>query len=111
MVLYLQILSILQLLFNFPSYTKYTKDAFHRYIIQGQKDAVSNKKHGTKVAPYYVVEVPSGGQCTLRCRLMALDEAVKDPFSERSFGAVLERRKKEADEFYKIIIPCKNTRC
>jgi hypothetical protein len=96
-----------QLLYNFPSYTEHTKDAFHRYVIQGEKDAVSTKKRGTKVAPYYVVEVPAGGECTLKCRLMALEEVVKDPFCERSFGAVLEQRRKEADEFYKIVIPSK----
>lgn len=37
---------------------------------------------------------------------MAQDEAVQDPFSIKSFGDVLKDRKKEADEFYKLAIPC-----
>lgn len=98
-----------QSLFDFPSYTKYTKDAFHRYVIQGQKDAVSPNKRGTKIAPYYILEVAPGCSTTIKCRLTAKDEVVKDPFCERSFGAVFEKRRREADEFYKIAIPCRLT--
>lgn len=57
------------------------------------------------MAPYYVVVVPGGGECTLRCRLMAEDEIVTSPFSEKNFEAVLEKRRKEADEFYSVAIP------
>ena len=59
------------------------------------------------VAPYYIVEVPAGEECVLRCRLMAQDEIVTDPFAERNFGAIMQKRLKEANEFYKVAIPCK----
>ena len=36
---------------------------------------------------------------------MADDEIVSDPFAERNFGAVIQKRIKEADEFYNIAIP------
>lgn len=36
---------------------------------------------------------------------MADDEIVSDPFAERNFGAVMQKRIKEADEFYNIAIP------
>lgn len=36
---------------------------------------------------------------------MADDEVVSDPFAERNFGAVMQKRMKEADEFYNIAIP------
>lgn len=36
---------------------------------------------------------------------MADDEIVSDPFAERNFGAVMQKRMKEADEFYNIAIP------
>ena len=41
----------------------------------------------------------------MRCRLMAEDEIVTSPFSEKNFEAVLEKRRKEADEFYSVAIP------
>ena len=86
------------------NYTIYTKDAFHRHIIQGEDGAVNPKKKGTKVAPYYVVSVPAGGECTLRCRLMAEDEITMPPFSEKNFDDVLQRRRAEADQFYSIAL-------
>lgn len=36
-------------LWNIESYTKYTKDAFHRFVINGESDAVNPKNRGTKV--------------------------------------------------------------
>lgn len=94
-------------LYGTGNYTTFTKDAFHRYIIHGEKDAVNPKKKGTKVAPYYVLIVGADEERVLRCRLMAEDEIVKDPFAERNFGAIIQKRLKEADEFYHVAIPCK----
>lgn len=93
------------LLYGIENYTPFTKDAFHRFVIRGEIDAVSAKKKGSKVAPYYIVEVPAGEECVLRCRLMAQDEIVTDPFAERNFGAIMQKRLKEANEFYKVAIP------
>lgn len=96
-----------QHLYETANYTTFTKDAFHRYIIHDEKDAVNPKKKGTKVAPYYVLIVGADEERVLRCRLMAEDEIVKDPFAERNFGAIIQKRLKEADEFYHVAIPCK----
>ncbi|EDO39865.1 predicted protein [Nematostella vectensis] len=87
------------------NYTTLVKDAFHRRIINGEESATSRQQQGSKMAAHYVVDVVSGGQCTLKCRLMAEDELVSSPFSERAFGAVMDKRKKEADEFYNAVIP------
>ncbi|KAJ7387339.1 hypothetical protein OS493_004328 [Desmophyllum pertusum] len=87
------------------NYTTFTKDAFHRHIIHGEKDAVNDKKKGTKVAPYYLLVVPADGERVLRCRIMAEDEIVTEPFAERNFGAIFQKRLKEANEFYRIAIP------
>ena len=38
---------------------------------------------------------------------MADDEMVTEPFAERNFGAIIQKRIKEADEFYHVAIPCK----
>lgn len=97
----------MQRLYGLANYTTFTKDAFHRYIIHGEKDAVNSKKKGTKVAPYFVLVVGADEERVVRCRLMADDETVTDPFAERNFGAIIQKRLKEADEFYNVAIPCK----
>ena len=56
-------------LFGTPNQIPYVKDAFHRYLIQGETDAVNPARRGTKAAPHYPVEVPSGGEMILRLRL------------------------------------------
>lgn len=97
----------MQRLYGLANYTTFTKDAFHRYIIHGEKDAVNSKKKGTKVAPYFVLVVGADEERVVRCRLMADDETVTDPFAERNFGAIIQKRLKEADEFYNVAIPSK----
>ena len=99
--------SHLQRLYGSANYTTFTKDAFHRYIIDDEKDAVNAKKKGTKVAPYYLLVVGADEERVLRCRLIADDEIVREPFAERNFGAIIQKRLKEADDFYHVAIPCK----
>ena len=38
----------------------YVKDAFHQYVISGDKEAVNPAKTGTKAAAHYVLDVPAG---------------------------------------------------
>lgn len=59
------------------------------------------------MAAHYALTVVPGGQCIIRCRLTAQAERVHLPFSEKAFDRVMTRRKKEADEFYKAVIPGK----
>src|SRR5579859_3935390 len=47
----------------------FVKDAFHEYVIGGNKNAVNPKKIGTKVAAHYAMEVASGQSKTIRLRL------------------------------------------
>ena len=96
-----------QKLYNSANTSGYTKDAIHRYVISRETEAVNPLKRGTKVAAHFVLTVPSGGQRTIRCRLSALDHKVPLPFSEKTFDSVMYRRKKDADEFYKTVIPGK----
>jgi hypothetical protein len=103
----------------------YVKDAFHSYVIEGNKGAVNPKLCGTKMAAVYALELEPGASATLKLRLTDLDPlsiqengsgpvgtVVSPGVSERSgdvpacndFGAgfdtVFEKRKKEADDFY-----------
>lgn len=82
----------------------YTKDAFHRHIIQNEKKAVSPKKKGTKAAAHYIFRIPAGESVTVRCRLHALDETNGFPALEE-FDETMEARIREADEFYHDVIP------
>lgn len=46
------------------------KDAFHRYIVDGDRGAIGFDA-GTKAAGVYVLDVPAGGTATIRLRLTA----------------------------------------
>jgi hypothetical protein len=81
----------------------YVKDAFHEFIVQGRKNAVSPVPEGSKAAPHYVLDIPAGGSVVVRLRLV--DGEPKNAFGD--FDKVFEQRIKEADEFYSTVIPTK----
>jgi len=85
-----------------PNPTPYVKDAFHRYVVGGERDAVNPAKTGTKAAARYVLEVPAGGVQFVQLRL------ARGP-ATGSFGApfeeALRQRLLDADEFYDRITP------
>jgi len=86
-------------LFNSPNVTPYVKDAFHRYLINGEKTAVNPKGVGTKAAALYVLNIPAGGQETIRLRLFPQDAAPAPPFGP-DFDRIFQQRITEADQFY-----------
>jgi hypothetical protein len=92
------------LLFGSPSRTPYVKDAFHRYVVDGEDGAVNLKQVGTKAAFLYEWQLAPGAAATLDLRLSSDDEAPHKPFA-RQFDATFELRKREADEFYDTLIP------
>ncbi|MEM7335667.1 MAG: glucosidase, partial [Chloroflexota bacterium] len=53
-------------LFNSPNVTPYVKDAFHRYVIDGEQTAVNPQKTGTKVAGIYVLDIQPGQRETVQ---------------------------------------------
>jgi hypothetical protein len=108
----------------------YVKDAFHAYVIEGDKPAVNPKQTGTKMAALYPLELDAGESVTLKLRLSDLDPRAelgnpsvmtgtgKSPGQgERGegvpacndfgagFDALFATRQKEADEFYGSRIP------
>ncbi|MBK1826293.1 MGH1-like glycoside hydrolase domain-containing protein [Haloferula rosea] len=92
--------------FGTPAENPYTKDAFHRHLIDEEKDVISPHSIGTKATPHLKFTIPAGGSVTIRCRLHELqeDNGIKalDQFEE-----TLEQRTAESDEFYDDIIPQK----
>jgi mannosylglycerate hydrolase MGH1-like protein len=84
-----------------PNPSDYVKDAFHSYLIAGDKHAVNSAMAGTKAAAHYSLELPPGGSATVR---LVLSSARKNnPFA--GFEGVFEKRIAEADEFYQRIAP------
>lgn len=82
----------------------YTKDAFHRYIIQNDKNAVSPTKKGTKAAAHYVFSIPAGESVTVRCRLHKVDE-INNLHGLAEFDETMEARIRDANDFYSDVIP------
>ncbi len=83
----------------------FVKDAFHAYVVHGQKTAVNPAKEGTKAAPHYRLEVAPSQSVVVRLRLSER-EAEGDPFGE-PFDRLFAQRQQEADEFYATVIPAK----
>ena len=80
----------------------YFKDAFHRYIVNGE-DVINHEREGTKACLRYERMVPAGGSVVVRLRLTP-DEN-RSPLADVD-QIILERRA-EADEFYAVIHPPK----
>ena len=92
-----------QRLFGVPNATPYVKDGIHEYLVHGKRAAVNPAQTGTKAAVHYRWTVGAGETVTVRLRLTdAADLAA--PFDDR-FAAVLTRRQREADDFYRRITP------
>jgi len=112
-------------LFNGKNRTPYVKDAFHEYLIRGNKSAVNPQQAGTKMAAYYPLELGPGQSETFKLRLTDMEPLASmerslgvvgtitspghaDPAEgvppANDFGAgfdnVFALRQKEADEFY-----------
>ena len=85
-----------------PNQTPYVKDAFHRYVISGDRDAVNFSKTGTKAAARYALDVAAGGCQVVRLRLAARLPVA--PFGD-AFEEVFRQRIADADEFYDRITP------
>jgi hypothetical protein len=82
-----------------PNPTPYVKDAFHRYVISGETDAVNPSKTGTKAAAHYVLNVPAGGSKSVRLRFGKNSAGFND------FDKIIEARVTDANEFYDRITP------
>jgi len=78
----------------------YLKDAFHRYIVQGE-NCVNPEQTGTKSCMQYKLRVPAGGSVVLRMRLTPSE--LRRPLDD--VDDVVRQRKQEADEFYAAIQP------
>lgn len=84
--------------------SRFTKDAFHRYLVNGESDAVSDVSSGTKAAAMIKVTIPAGASVVVRCRLHSLKDdngVVGFEGYEESFAECIA----EADDFYESVMP------
>jgi hypothetical protein len=82
----------------------YVKDAFHAYVVHGDRGAVNPDQVGTKCAARYRLSIAPGGTEVLRLRLRR--EAPADGTAlGADFNAVFAARKAEADAFHDTVIP------
>ena len=58
-----------RLLFGTPNASPFTKDAFHRFLVNGEKEAVNPGQTGTKASPVYRFDLAPGATATLELRL------------------------------------------
>ncbi|HKI10756.1 MAG TPA: hypothetical protein VKA02_01485 [Candidatus Acidoferrum sp.] len=112
-------------IFNYRSRTPYVKDAFHEWLIHGNKAAVNPERAGTKMAAHYPLQLGPGDSATLKLRLTDIDPlggmdadspmvgTITSPAHQeraegvpgtndfaKGFDALFVQRQKEADEFY-----------
>ncbi|KAF2965421.1 hypothetical protein GQX73_g8150 [Xylaria multiplex] len=96
----------LDVLYGQQNTTPFVKDAFHRYIVNGEKGAVNPAKTGTKCAAWFSFNESGGvgpGECAVvRFRLSQKGETYLD---EEQFDDIIEKRREEADDFYYRISP------
>jgi len=94
------------------------KDAFHDFVIAGNKAAVNPQQTGTKAAAFYKLTIPSGGSQHVRLRLARVGQASSLSRNSESsgngkhgrqaeslshlndFDPIFAQRRREADEFY-----------
>ena len=85
-------------LFGSANRTPFVKDAFHEYVVLGEKDKVNPARAGTKAAARYELNIPAGQSATLKLRLSPQQPSVD--LLGKTFDAVFSERIAEADEFY-----------
>lgn len=83
-------------LYNIPNDKKYLKDAINDYVTKGYQQYLNPKYSGTKAAAIYKLTIPAGGSAVVKFRMM--HHQAKEALVH--CDAILEERKKDADEFY-----------
>ena len=83
--------------------SRYVKDSFHDYIVDGDKEAVNPERIGSKAAAHYVLTLSAGATQSIRLRLT--NEQRISRFTKQNFDAVFTARIREANEFYDSLAP------
>jgi Glycosyl hydrolase family 63 C-terminal domain len=98
-----------QRLFGSASAQPYVKDAFHRYLVHGELDAVNPGRTGSKAAVHYAFTLAPGESRTVRLRLRPTGSGPTTRGLGADFEDVFAARIREADEFYAERLPAAAT--
>ena len=86
--------------FGVPNESLYVKDAFHRYLIHGEAEAIDPSRKGTKFGGLRRLRLVAGESLTIRIRFSP--DEVSEPFGD-AFDGVISDRYEEANEFYRDV--------
>lgn len=78
----------------------YVKDAFHRFLVEGDKGVVNPRQTGTKFAAWHTLALAPGTEAIVDLLLTA--QATDQPF--RKADEVFAQRRSEADVFYRGLL-------
>ena len=94
-----------QRVFGYANESPFVKDAFHDAVVNHNaalQKQLQNKTTGTKFSPVYQLLIPAKESQRIMLRLCK--DELQNPFDEK-FHIVFADRKKEANEFYKNLMP------
>jgi hypothetical protein len=103
-MLYTENESNFERLWSVANASPYVKDAFHRYVVNGEKGAVNAARVGTKFAADHVFSVAPGQTVFLGMTLSNAEMA--EPFAKRE--VIFSKRESEASVFYDELLPDAN---
>ena len=83
-------------LYGSSNKTAHLKDGINERVVNGRKDAVNVDGAGTKAAAWYQIKIAAGGKENIRLRLSKKEQPA--PFEQ--FEQIVERERKNADDFY-----------
>jgi Mannosylglycerate hydrolase MGH1-like glycoside hydrolase domain len=89
--------------FGISNESPFVKDAFHAAVLNDDFTIFKNKKSGTKFASCYRANIKPGGSEKFRLRITR-KQSVINPLGP-DYEASFVNSKKEADDFYKNILP------
>ncbi len=95
-------------LYNQPLRQPYVKDAFHRYLIEGQTDAVNPSGEGSKAALHLQRRLESGEVWQVNLRLCRHDHhgaKAPDPMESSQVDAVLSQRRQDWEDHLQWVAP------
>jgi hypothetical protein len=95
----------LERLYGAQNASPYVKDAFHRFVVGGEREAVNPAATGTKAAFHHVFDIDPGSSRTLRLRLSDCPPSSHEAPLGAPFARTLDQRRREADEFYAAVLP------
>ena len=92
-------------LWGVPNRTPFVKDAFHNFVVHGQKESVSPARTGTKAAAHYRLTLAAGETHVVRLRLQRINENENSAPTFADFNQCFSQRRVETDKYYNDLMP------